>query len=169
MSDYLDPENEELLKDFFLEAEMQVAVMERTVLAIESDPGDSESIDELFRAAHTLKGGAYTVQMNELALLTHKAEDLLDELRNGKLVMNPSIVDLLLNSIDVIKEMLEERTAGSTYTKDYSDIENRYLPGWMVVRRLPKLLPQKFPNLLQNQVARVRRQAFSPTSFTCRI
>ena len=130
MSDYLDPENEELLKDFFLEAEMQVAVMERTVLAIESDPGDSDSIDELFRAAHTLKGGAYTVQMNELAMLTHKAEDLLDELRNGKLVMNPLIVDLLLSSIDVIKEMLEERTAGSTYTKDYSEIEKSLL-AWL--------------------------------------
>ena len=130
MSDYLDPENEELLKDFFIEAEMQMDTMERTVLAIESDPQDHDSVDELFRAVHTLKGGAYTVQMNELALFTHKVEDLLDEVRNGKLEIGPAITDLLLDSIDVIKEMSAERMAGGMYSQDTTALEKQ-LVDWV--------------------------------------
>lgn len=127
MSDYLDPENEELLKDFFVEAETQVETMESTILAIETNPSDKDSIDELFRAAHTLKGGAYTVQMNELAAFTHKVEDLLDEVRNNKIAVSPGIIDLLLDSIDVIKVMFEERINGSIYTGDISDLEQKLL------------------------------------------
>lgn len=56
MSDYLDINNEELLKDFFSEAEQQVEILESNVLVIEQNPEDRNSIDEIFRAAHTLKG-----------------------------------------------------------------------------------------------------------------
>ncbi|MBO7639737.1 MAG: Hpt domain-containing protein, partial [Treponema sp.] len=58
MSDYLDPNNEELLQDFFAEAEQQVENLESNILVIESDPSNHDSIDEIFRAAHTLKGGS---------------------------------------------------------------------------------------------------------------
>ena len=53
MSDYLDPNNEELLKDFFAEAEQQVETLESNILIIESDPSNRESVDEIFSAAHT--------------------------------------------------------------------------------------------------------------------
>ncbi|MFW6216113.1 MAG: Hpt domain-containing protein, partial [Alkalispirochaetaceae bacterium] len=66
MSDYLDPNNEELLKDFFVEAELQVETLESNVLVLENDPNNHDAVDEIFRAAHTLKGGSATVQMNEL-------------------------------------------------------------------------------------------------------
>ena len=65
MSDYLDANNEELLKDFFSEAEQQVENLESNVLVIENDPSNHDAIDEIFRAAHTLKGGSATVEMME--------------------------------------------------------------------------------------------------------
>ena len=83
MSDYLDPNNEELLKDFFAEAEQQVETLESNILIIESDPSNREAVDEIFRAAHTLKGGSATVEMTELASFTHKVEDVLDEIRSA--------------------------------------------------------------------------------------
>ena len=61
MSDYLDANNEELLKDFFAEAEQQVETLESNILVIENDPSNHDAIDEIFRAAHTLKGGSATV------------------------------------------------------------------------------------------------------------
>ena len=76
MSDYLDPNNEELLKDFFAEAEQQVEQLESNVLVIENDPSNHEAIDEIFRAAHTLKGGSATVEMMELSHFTHTVEDV---------------------------------------------------------------------------------------------
>jgi len=124
MSDYLDPNNEELLKDFFAEAEQQVDNLESNVLVIENDPTNHEAIDEIFRAAHTLKGGSATVEMNEIASFTHSIEDMLDEIRSDKLKVTEPVIDVLLNSIDVIKAMLEARTNGSVYSKNIDDLIN---------------------------------------------
>ena len=131
MSDYLDPNNEELLKDFFSEAEQQVETLESNVLVIEHDPTNHEAVDEIFRAAHTLKGGSATVEMNELSSFTHKVEDVLDEIRSDRLSVDEKVVDILLSSIDVIKAMLEARANGSVYEENIDDLVSRlkeYIP-----------------------------------------
>jgi two-component system chemotaxis sensor kinase CheA len=125
MSDYLDPNNEELLKDFFAEAQMQVQTLEQNILVLENESGNRDAVDEIFRAAHTLKGGAATVEMAELAHFTHIVEDVLDAIRSDTLTVNESIVDILLAAIDIIKAMLEQRMEGSVYQEDTSDIEDR--------------------------------------------
>ncbi|MDR1316759.1 MAG: chemotaxis protein CheA [Spirochaetales bacterium] len=125
MSDYLDPNNEELLKDFFAEAEGQVDQMEENILVIENDPSNKEAIDEMFRAAHTLKGGAGTVQMMELQKFTHLLEDVLDEIRSGRLTSSGDIVDTTLASIDIIKAMLESRQNGEVYSEDISAVKTK--------------------------------------------
>ena len=81
-----------------------------------------DGVDEIFRAAHTLKGASATVQMNELAGFTHILEDVLDEIREGKIQVTPEIVDVLLEAIDLIKEMLRFRTEGRIYEEDISGI-----------------------------------------------
>ena len=131
MSDYLDPNNEELLKDFFAEAEQQVEQLESNILVIENDPSNHEAIDEIFRAAHTLKGGSATVEMMELSHFTHIVEDVLDEIRSDRLKVDEDVVDVLLTSIDVIKAMLESRQNGSVYEEDVSGLEEKlhaYIP-----------------------------------------
>ena len=131
MSDYLDINNEELLKDFFSEAEQQVEQLESNILVIEQDPTNKEAIDEIFRAAHTLKGGSATVEMGELSAFTHAVEDLLDAIRSGHVTVTEETVDLLLYSLDIIKAMLESRANGEVYGKDVSDTVNRlrsYIP-----------------------------------------
>ena len=131
MSDYLDPNNEELLKDFFAEAEQQVEQLESNILVIENDPTNHEAIDEIFRAAHTLKGGSATVEMMELSHFTHTVEDVLDEIRSDRLKVDEDVVDILLTSIDVIKAMLESRQNGSVYEENIDSIVNKlhgYIP-----------------------------------------
>lgn len=124
MSDYLDLNNEELLKDFFSEAQQQVENLESNILVIENDPTNHEAIDEIFRAAHTLKGGSATVEMTELTEFTHAVEDLLDELRSGTIPVTEPVVDTLLSAIDIIKVMLEERANGQIYTEDVEPVKN---------------------------------------------
>ncbi|MDR0527136.1 MAG: chemotaxis protein CheA [Spirochaetaceae bacterium] len=125
MSDYLDPNNEELLKDFFSEAQMQVETLEQNILALENDSNNRDAVDEIFRAAHTLKGGAATVEMGELAHFTHMIEDVLDAIRSDKLSVNETVVDTLLQSIDIVKAMLGERMQGAIYGEDIGAIESR--------------------------------------------
>ncbi len=123
MSDYLDLNNEELLKDFFSEADQQVENLESNILVIENDPTNHDAIDEIFRAAHTLKGGSATVEMNELSGFTHAVEDLLDELRSGTIPVTEPVVDALLSAIDIIKAMLEARANGSVYENDVEPVK----------------------------------------------
>ena len=123
MSDYLDLNNEELLKDFFSEADQQVENLESNILVIENDPTNHDAIDEIFRAAHTLKGGSATVEMNELSEFTHVVEDLLDELRSGTIPVTEPVVDALLSAIDIIKAMLEARSNGSIYENDVEPVK----------------------------------------------
>ena len=123
MSDYLDPNNEELLKDFFSEAQMQVDTLEQNILVLENEGANKDAVDEIFRAAHTLKGGSATVEMMELSHFTHLVEDVLDAIRSDQLAVNEDVVDTLLSAIDVIKAMLEQRMNGAVYQEDSSQIE----------------------------------------------
>lgn len=147
MSDYLDINNEELLKDFFTEAEQQVETLESNVLVIESDPTNHEAIDEIFRAAHTLKGGSATVEMTELTTFTHTVEDVLDEVRSDHINVTEDVVDVLLNSIDVIKAMLESRANGSIYQEDVSAILDKlrsFIPEKGAEKKKSSPPPQQF-------------------------
>jgi len=133
MSDYLDPNNEELLKDFFSEAQMQVDTLEQNILVLESGGANKDAVDEIFRAAHTLKGGSATVEFMELNHFTHLVEDVLDAIRSNQLAVSGDVTDILLSAIDVIKAMLEQRMNGAVYQEDVSQIESR----------LSALLPEK--------------------------
>jgi two-component system chemotaxis sensor kinase CheA len=125
MSDYLDPNNEELLKDFFSEAQMQVDTLEQNVLVLENEGGNKDVVDEIFRAAHTLKGGSATVEFMELSHFAHTVEDVFDAIRSDQLAINEDVVDILLQAIDVIKAMLEQRMNGAVYQEDTSEIQGR--------------------------------------------
>jgi len=141
MSDYLDPNNEELLKDFFAEAQAQVETLEQNVLVLENEIDNRDAVDEIFRAAHTLKGGAGTVEMGELAEFTHLVEDVLDGIRSGKAKVGESLIDALLGSIDVIKAMLQARMEGGVYEGDTSTIKATlasFLPAQAKTKAAPR-------------------------------
>ena len=125
MSDYLDATNEELLKDYFSESELMVDNLESNILAIENDPNNHDAIDEIFRAAHTLKGNSATVEFSEIAHFAHTMEDLLDEVRSDKVKVTEDVVDTLLTALDVIKAMLEARTNGSVYGESVDEITDK--------------------------------------------
>lgn len=167
MSDYLDPNNEELLKDFFAEAEQQVEQLESNILVIENDPTNHEAIDEIFRAAHTLKGGSATVEMMELSHFTHTVEDVLDEIRSDRLKVDEDVVDILLNSIDVIKAMLEARQNGSVYEENIDDIVNKlhnYIPNKEDKKKKPAAAPAPKPAPVQAAPVAAPVQSSSPAS-----
>jgi two-component system chemotaxis sensor kinase CheA len=125
MSDFLDANNEELLKDYFSEAELMVDNLESNILAIENDPNNHDAIDEIFRAAHTLKGNSATVEFTEISHFAHTMEDLLDEVRSDRVKVTEDVVDTLLTALDVIKAMLETRQNGSVYAESVDEIVNK--------------------------------------------
>lgn len=105
-------------ESFFQESFEALESMEAALLKLSSGDADSEIINTIFRVAHSIKGGSATFGFEDIAAFTHTAETLLDQLRSGKRQVDPTIVDVLLRSVDVMRDMLT-----ATQTKQASDTE----------------------------------------------
>jgi two-component system chemotaxis sensor kinase CheA len=106
----IDMEMEEILNLFFEERFEGLDAMESGLLTLE-DSADKETINTIFRAAHSIKGGAGTFGFMEISEFTHSVETLLDEMRNGTRGVTPDAVQVLLQSVDVIREMIQSAQA----------------------------------------------------------
>ncbi len=102
----LDPEMAEIAKVFFQESREGLDVMESGLLSLGATTADNESINTIFRAAHSIKGGAATFGFTEVAGFTHGVETLLDEMRNGVRPVTADAVQVLLQSCDCLREMM---------------------------------------------------------------
>ena len=106
----IDMEMEEILNLFFEESFEGLDAMESGLLTLK-DAADKETINTIFRAAHSIKGGAGTFGFMEISGFTHSVETLLDEMRNGTRGVTPDAVQVLLQSVDVIREMIQSAQA----------------------------------------------------------
>ncbi|HVP63628.1 MAG TPA: response regulator [candidate division Zixibacteria bacterium] len=95
----------EVLEFFVPEVEEHLQVVTECLLALEANP-NSEDINRLFRAMHTIKGSAAQVGMQRISHVAHKAEDLIGKLRDGELKPSVQIVDLCLESVDILKKLV---------------------------------------------------------------
>jgi two-component system chemotaxis sensor kinase CheA len=91
---------------FYEESFEALDSMESALLKLNVGTPDKELIGTIFRVAHSIKGGSATFGFTEIASFTHTLETMLDELRSGKMQATRSVCDLLLKSVDVLREML---------------------------------------------------------------
>jgi chemosensory pili system protein ChpA (sensor histidine kinase/response regulator) len=99
---------EEVLEFFIPEAEEHLQAVTECLLALEGHP-NSDDINRLFRAMHTVKGSAAQVGLHRLSAVAHRVEDLIGRLRDGALQPSAEIVDLFLQSVDVLKQFLHRQ------------------------------------------------------------
>ncbi|MGJ7612035.1 MULTISPECIES: chemotaxis protein CheA [unclassified Variovorax] len=97
---------------FFVEAIELLAEMEQLLLALDVESPDSEQLNAIFRAAHSIKGGAATFGFTALTNTTHVLETLLDRARHGQLVLSASMIDAFLETKDALQEQLTAYQAG---------------------------------------------------------
>jgi two-component system chemotaxis sensor kinase CheA len=101
----VDLEMEQILSIFFQESAEGLDVMESGLLALDAS-SDRETINTIFRAAHSIKGGAATFGFTEISGFTHAVETLLDQMRDGSRPATTEAVQLLLQAVDVTREMV---------------------------------------------------------------
>jgi two-component system chemotaxis sensor kinase CheA len=99
-------EDAELVSDFLVEAREHLSKIEGQMLELERDPTAMEVIHAVFRAFHTIKGLAGFLDFGSVQALSHEVETLLDLARNGALVVDSSVVDVVLESGDALKSEL---------------------------------------------------------------
>ncbi|WP_407439997.1 chemotaxis protein CheA [Lelliottia sp.] len=98
---------------FFDEADELLADMEQHLLNLVPEAPDSEQLNAIFRAAHSIKGGAGTFGFTILQETTHLMENLLDEARRGEMQLNTDIINLFLETKDIMQEQLDAYKSSS--------------------------------------------------------
>ena len=97
---------QEILEDFLVEAFELIEQIDHDLVELESNPEDLELLNSIFRVAHTVKGSSSFLNFDVLTKLTHKMEDVLNKARHGELKITPDIMDVVLESVDKMKTLL---------------------------------------------------------------
>ena len=106
---------------FISEAVEQIEAIETLLLELEEQPDNRELLDSLFRCAHTVKGSAGIFGLNRVVEFTHHVETLLDQMRDGKIALNPAISTLLLQCNDQIKFLVDTAANDGADTPDIKE------------------------------------------------
>jgi len=107
-------EFEEILQDFLIEAFELIEQLDQDLVELETRPEDLELLNRIFRVAHTIKGASSFLNFDILTHLTHHMENLLNMARHGDLIIDPNVMDVILESIDLMKALLVRiRDSGS--------------------------------------------------------
>lgn len=114
MSQYLDV--------FLEESKEHLGSLNQRLIELEKDPGNIAALNEIFRAAHTLKGMSSTMGFDDLADLTHHMENVLSDLKEGILPVNSAIIDIIFQCFDRLQMIIDQIEVNGSGTMDNSEL-----------------------------------------------
>lgn len=127
------------LEIFIDETKEHLQSLNEQLLVLEKEPDNSETINEIFRAAHSLKGMAGTMGYKRMQRLTHDMENVFSEIRTGKMSVKAELVDVLFRGLDALESYLTNIVnSGNEGEEDYEDILsslNRILKDGLTAKR----------------------------------
>ncbi|HLR07948.1 MAG TPA: chemotaxis protein CheA [Bacillota bacterium] len=106
---------------FIDESREHLEVLSNQLLALEKHPQEKEIVEEIFRAAHTLKGMSATMGYHDLSDLTHRLENVLDGIRSDKITVDASLIDVLFNALDHLESIIEDIERGGSGNRDITE------------------------------------------------
>jgi len=104
-------EDVQILCDFIVEAMDSLDALEFSLVALEKNPHDQETLNSIFRIFHTIKGVSGFLDLKKINALSHTTESLLDEVRQGTFAVNKKIVDIIFEAVDKLKRLIMDRKA----------------------------------------------------------
>ena len=121
------------LEIFLDETKEHLESLNTQILNLEQSPDDADTINEIFRAAHSLKGMAGTMGFKRMQALTHDMENVFSEVRNGTFSVTAEIIDVLFQCLDALDEYLnniqDSADEGTNENKNLIDALNNFLNG----------------------------------------
>ncbi|MEW6711501.1 MAG: chemotaxis protein CheW [Candidatus Riflebacteria bacterium] len=97
-------------------------MMDKSLLNLEQNPANLDAVEEIFRAAHTLKGMSATMGFEKIAHLTHEMENILDKLRNRHIPVTTEVVDVIFETFDVLRTLVNDSIEQTDSGIDLTDI-----------------------------------------------
>ena len=95
-------------EDFLVEAQEHFEQIETNFLALEESPGDLDLLNAIFRSVHTIKGAAGFLGLQKVLSVAHMGENVLDELRKGRMELNDRVMELLFETVDILKVLVDD-------------------------------------------------------------
>ena len=115
-------QNEEFIQEFVQEAKSHVDNVESGLLRLSEDSSNAETINDIFRAVHSIKGSAGFFNLKKIISLSHTFENIFGEVRNGSLTITAEMTDILLQTNDVLKSMIDD--VFKSEDEDIADLES---------------------------------------------
>ncbi|MCS6296496.1 MAG: chemotaxis protein CheA [Nitrospira sp.] len=155
----MSDEMQEILNDFLTESNEMLEVLDQRFVTLESDPNNTDLLNEIFRAMHSMKGSAGFLGFNHLVDVAHRGENILNKLRQGEMAVNPAIISIILETIDVIKAIMADIRGTGT---------DSHVPTVMIAAKLDDILngttaPEAPVATLAEAAAPAKAEAVSPT------
>lgn len=121
----LNEDDVEVLEDFLIESRDNLETIEVNLIDLEQSPDDSDIINAIFRPFHTIKGVSGFLDLRKINALSHSTENLLDSARDGNFTIDHTVTDIVLKSVDVLKQLIDRVDHGleKGRTADDGDIE----------------------------------------------
>ncbi|HKN87183.1 MAG TPA: chemotaxis protein CheA, partial [Nitrospiraceae bacterium] len=104
----MDDELKEILSEFLVETEEMIELLDQRFISLESDPTNRAMLDEIFRAMHSMKGSGGFLGFTRLVDVAHRAENILNKLRQGEMAVTPSVINVVLEAVDVVKLLVAD-------------------------------------------------------------
>src|SRR5579862_6764661 len=99
-------QDQDVIREFLVESHENLSRLDQELVELESHPKDAGLLASVFRTIHTIKGTCGFFAFSTLEKITHQAESLLSQLRDGQLELNPSLVSLILETVDATRRVL---------------------------------------------------------------
>ncbi|MFH1487593.1 MAG: chemotaxis protein CheA, partial [Pseudomonadota bacterium] len=108
----LSDEDRQIISDFVIEAQENLSTIEVSLMDLEQNPDDLETINDIFRPFHTIKGVSGFLNLDKVNKLAHSAENLLDEARKGKIKIEGQVIDVILETVDMLTKLIQAAQGG---------------------------------------------------------
>jgi two-component system chemotaxis sensor kinase CheA len=124
--DNISEEDQETIREFLVESDENLSRLDQDLVELEKHPGDVALLSSIFRTIHTIKGACGFLAFSTLEGITHQAESLLSQLRDGKRDLTPELVSLILETVDATRKVLASIEAtGKEGTLRFEDLTER--------------------------------------------
>src|SRR5215216_2958148 len=104
----MNDEADEIRNEFLVETQEMLEVLDQRFITLETDPGNADLLNEIFRAMHSMKGSAGFLGFTRLVDVTHRAESVLNKLRQGEIAVTPQVINVILEAIDTVKMLMSD-------------------------------------------------------------
>ena len=124
--DNTSAEDQETIREFLVESHENLSRLDQDLVELEKHPHDTDLLGSIFRTIHTIKGACGFLAFSVLEAITHQAETLLSQLRDGRRELNPALVSLILDTVDATRKVLAAiETTGKEGSEGFEDLTER--------------------------------------------